>query len=102
MTILFFLMKEKNYYSDLRHDPITVLSSQNPNLDSDIQLYSINDIRNAIGTGKITNSADLATCYNTMLDWSEYPSYFPIIGFSLMYFIPGTSTIPTTTTPADS
>jgi len=95
MVILLLLMKEKNYYSNLHHNDF-------PDVTSGHEYHTINDIRNAIGKGTITAPADLANCYNKMVQWTEYPSFFPIIGFSLMYFIPGTAKIPSTTAPADA
>jgi len=99
MVILLLLMKEKNYYSNLSHsDPILITL----NSGLQVELHNISQIRNYIGNGEITSAADLAVCYNKMVEWTEYPNFFPIIGFSLMYFIPGTATIPTTTAPADA
>ncbi|MDR1850581.1 MAG: hypothetical protein LBQ45_00415 [Mycoplasmataceae bacterium] len=88
-----YLMGEKNYYSDLRHDdPITI---------SGVIYYSITDVRKAIGNGTIVTGADLAQAYNKLIEWTEYPHFFPVIGFSLLWFIPGTNKISATTLPLD-
>jgi len=63
--MLIYLMREKNYYSNLHHaDPIQITL----NSGSTVDLYSVSQIRNYIGNGDITAAADLAKCYNKMVE----------------------------------
>ncbi|MDR3249898.1 MAG: hypothetical protein LBS95_02375 [Mycoplasmataceae bacterium] len=96
--LMIYLMWEKNYYSNLRHNDPLILTFGT----TEISFYSISQIRNAIGSGQINAAFDLAASYNKMLEWTEYPANFPIIGFSLMWFIPGTASIPSSTAPIDA
>jgi hypothetical protein len=99
-------MEEKSYYSNLKHvvDSTTVGDSNSALhilCDANGGELSIKIVREAIGTGQITAAADLANAYNLLTSWTEYPHFFPLIGFSLMYFVPGTSEILKTTLPVD-